>query len=76
MARSKTPMITVSFKEDELWMYEILKSHSSSTAYLKDVLKEYFTNLGNSPNIQKNSTNSNAIEAEVDVTNDDLFKLI
>lgn len=39
-------VIQVSFKEDELWLYDKVKAHSSPGAFIKDVLTEYY-NGGN-----------------------------
>lgn len=35
-------VIQVSFKEDELWLYDKVKAHSSAGAFIKDVLTEYY----------------------------------
>lgn len=35
-------VIQVSFKEDELWLYDKVKAHSSPGAFIKDVLTEYY----------------------------------
>ena len=36
--------IPISFKEDERWLYEELKSHSSRSGYIKDILKNHIKN--------------------------------
>lgn len=38
MPKRKTPSVTVTFKEKEMWIYEIVAQHSSPSAYIKDVL--------------------------------------
>ena len=34
------PKITISFKQEEMWMYNIIKQHSSKGAYIKDLLSK------------------------------------
>lgn len=34
--------ISISFREDEMWMYEKITEHSSPSAWIKDLLKEYY----------------------------------
>ncbi|MEA5057794.1 hypothetical protein SDC9_185464 [bioreactor metagenome] len=40
--RKKQIRIPISFKEDELWLYEKLCEHSSPSAWIKDLLKMYY----------------------------------
>jgi hypothetical protein len=37
----KQTTVTLSFKDDELWVYEEICKHSSKGGWVKDVLKEY-----------------------------------
>lgn len=36
--------VTVPFKQDEKWLYDIISSHSSKSAFIKDVLKAALKN--------------------------------
>lgn len=44
MAKSKKCVISLSFKEDERWLYEIITKYSSPTGTIKDILKDHFKN--------------------------------
>lgn len=52
--------ITISFKANELWIYDAVCKHSGKGNWIKDVLAEY---LSNNPNcasvIQANTTQTN-----------------
>lgn len=37
---SKVLSVTVPFKENEKWMYDIIATHSSKSAFIKDILAE------------------------------------
>ena len=36
--KKKILSVTVPFKESEKWMYDIISTHSSKSAYIKDIL--------------------------------------
>ena len=38
--KKKILSVTVPFKESEKWMYDIISTHSSKSAYIKDILAE------------------------------------
>lgn len=40
--RKKQTRISISFKDDEMWIYEKLCEHSSPSAWIKDILKIYY----------------------------------
>lgn len=53
--------VTVPFKQDEKWLYDIIASHSSKSAFIKDTLKEALKNdtVSKEKSICKESTQIN-----------------
>ena len=37
--------ISLTFKDDERWIYNKVKEHSSPSATIKDILKQYYKDL-------------------------------
>ena len=42
--------ITLTFKDDEKWLYEEICTHSSKVGYIKDILKDNIKNPSNNKN--------------------------
>ncbi|MDD3395298.1 MAG: hypothetical protein PHG19_11770 [Anaerotignum sp.] len=40
--KKKQVRMSISFKDDELWLYEELFKHSCPSAWIKDLLKAYY----------------------------------
>lgn len=40
--KKKQVRMSISFKDDEIWLYEKLCEHSSPSAWIKDLLKIYY----------------------------------
>lgn len=52
MSNPKKPIISLSFKEDEKWLYDILMKYSSPTGTIKDILKVNFGDSHKQINIE------------------------
>ena len=44
--RKKQTRLSISFKDDELWIYEKLQKYSCPSAWVKDLLSEYLSDNG------------------------------
>jgi len=47
--KTKTPKkkqirLSISFKDNEIWLYDELKKYSCPSAHVKDILSEHFSN--------------------------------
>ena len=40
--KDKQVRMSISFKDDEKWLYDLLKQYSCPTGTIKDILKSYF----------------------------------
>ncbi|WP_312072054.1 hypothetical protein [Anaerotignum propionicum] len=41
--KKKQVRMSISFKDDELWLYEELSKHSCPSGWVKDILKMYYS---------------------------------
>lgn len=52
--KKKIPSVTVTFKENEVWMYKIISTHSSKSAYIKDILAKALESERENGKVEKN----------------------
>lgn len=51
-------VVCISFRKNEMWLFDKLKTFSCPSGTVKDILKEYFKNEDRN-NIQNSDTNKN-----------------
>lgn len=50
--KKKQVRMSVSFKDDELWLHEEIYKHSCPGGWVKDILKDYYQNKKGSPTLE------------------------
>lgn len=54
--RKKQTTLTLSFKDEEMWIYNEISKHSAKGGWVKDVLAEYIRNQGKEKNLSRDES--------------------